>query len=77
MRNHLKTGLGLAMALTLMPVAASAYIGPGAGLGAIGALFAIIGAVFLAIVGLLWYPLKRMIKGKKSSANSADKNPAE
>ena len=76
MRNYLKTGLSLALALALMPAAASAYIGPGAGLGAIGTLFAIIGAVFLAVVGLLWYPLKRMIKGKKSSTE-AEKNPAE
>ena len=76
MRNLFLSGLALAMAVTLMPTTAAAYIGPGAGLGAIGTLFALIGAIFLAVVGLLWYPLKRMIKGKKSSATSQDK-PAE
>ena len=76
MRNVLLSGLALATVVTLMPTSAAAYIGPGAGLGAIGTLFALIGAVFLAVVGLLWYPLKRMIKGKKSSSSSQDK-PAE
>lgn len=75
MRNLFSAGFALAMAVILMPTTAAAYIGPGAGLGAIGTLFALIGAVFLAVVGLLWYPLKRMIKGKKSSSSS-DK-PAE
>jgi len=75
MRHFLIPGLAIALAVSLMPSTAAAYIGPGAGLGAIGTLFALIGAVFLAVVGLLWYPLKRMIKGKKSGA-SQDK-PAE
>ena len=37
------------------PQLASAYAGPGAGLTVIGAALAFIGAVFLAIVGFLWY----------------------
>ncbi len=46
----------------LTPGLAMAYIGPGTGLGAIAAFFALIAGVVLAIVGFLWYPLKRLLK---------------
>ncbi len=50
----------------LMTVAdlSHAYVGPGAGLSAIGSVLAFIGAIFLLIVGFLWYPIKRLIKRK-------------
>ena len=41
---------------------AAAYVGPGAGLSAIGVLVALVGAVALAIVGFVWYPLKRLFR---------------
>lgn len=53
-------------ALLLHPIIASAYVGPGAGLGAIGTVLALIGAVLLGIVGFIWYPVKKLIAGKKS-----------
>ena len=49
---------------------ALAYIGPGAGIGAIGTFFAVIGAVVLLIVGFLWYPIKRMLRKKKEPVQS-------
>lgn len=42
--------------------AAHAYIGPGAGISAIGSLLALVAAVLLAIVGFVWYPLKRLYR---------------
>jgi hypothetical protein len=39
--------------------AALAYVGPGAGITAIGTALALIGALALAVVGFVWYPLKR------------------
>lgn len=51
--------------LVLISTPVFAYIGPGAGVGAIGTFFAIIGTVLLVIAGFLWYPIKRLIKGKK------------
>jgi hypothetical protein len=44
---------------------ASAYIGPGMGGGVIAAVFGIIGAILLALFGILYYPIKRMIKNRK------------
>lgn len=47
-----------------------AYVGPGLGLGAIGAFFGTILAILLGLIGIIWYPVKRMIKKYKT-----DKNP--
>ena len=44
---------------------ALAYIGPGAGIGAIGTVIAVVGAILLMIVGFVWYPVKRLLKGRR------------
>jgi len=44
---------------------AEAYLGPGAGGGIILAIFGIIIAVFAAIIGLIWFPLKKLFKNRK------------
>ena len=48
------------------PNLALAYIGPGAGLGAIGTFLAVIGAAVLLVVGFVWYPAKRLVRWLKS-----------
>jgi hypothetical protein len=48
-----------------LPGSASAYIGPGAGLSAIGAFLAIVASLIAAIFGFIWYPLKRILRKKK------------
>jgi len=53
--------LALALALTA-PLAAQAYTGPGLGLGAIGVAFGLIGSILLAIVSVVWYPVKRLVR---------------
>jgi len=52
---------------------ADAYIGPGAGLGAIGAAIALGIAILLLLVGFVWYPLKRLLKGRKSAIENETK----
>lgn len=51
---------------------AHAYVGPGAGLGAIAAVVALILGVVLLVVGFLWYPLKRLLRGSKKSVPADD-----
>ena len=43
-----------------------AYVGPGAGLGFIGSLLAILAVVFLGLVGLVAYPLKLVLRMRRS-----------
>lgn len=42
-----------------------AYIGPGMGGGFIAAVLGVIGAIFLIFFGILYYPIKRMLKNRK------------
>ncbi|MCB2055686.1 MAG: hypothetical protein KDE35_15775 [Geminicoccaceae bacterium] len=59
-----------ALLLAALPAPALAYIGPGAGLSAVGSFVALLGAVLLAIVGFVWYPIKRLMRGRRKNAAS-------
>jgi len=50
----------------LLATPAYAYIGPGVGVGAIAVVFGVIASIFLAFVAIIWYPLKRLFKGRKT-----------
>jgi len=39
-----------------------AYVGPGLGVGVIGAIVGVLLSVIMAIIGIFWYPIKRMLK---------------
>lgn len=70
---------GLAAALALAPVAAAqAYVGPGAGLSLLGALWGLIAAVGAALLFVILWPLRRMRRRKRAEekANASSK-PAE
>jgi len=59
----------------ILPQYVFAYIGPGAGISAIGTVVAFIGAILLAIVGFVWYPMKRLlIKMKKKEKSDQETN---
>jgi hypothetical protein len=49
---------------------ALAYVGPGAGLSAIGAFLALILGVILAFVGFIWYPVKVLLRKRKAAGAS-------
>ena len=46
---------------------AEAYVGPGVGAGTIAIVLGILSSIFLAFVGIIWYPVKRLIKRRKAS----------
>jgi membrane protein implicated in regulation of membrane protease activity len=75
MTKYLVGVLALAALFLIQPHAAQAYIGPGVGAGAVAAVMGVLGSIFLAIVAVVYYPIKRMMKGRKSP-KSSDK-PAE
>lgn len=63
---------GAVFCATAFPTSiAEAYVGPGAGLSAIGIVFALIATVALAIVGFVWYPVKRLLKKRSGSKDAS------
>lgn len=56
------------LAVLQLPITAHAYIGPGAGAGTLAIVLGILSSIFLAFVGILWYPIKRLIKALKGPA---------
>ena len=65
---------GVALAI-IIPSPSYAYIGPGLGAGTLAAIVGFIFSIFLAIVGVIWYPIKRIYR-KLRKANvhkSSDK----
>ncbi len=70
----MKTKLFLGSVIAICAASpALAYIGPGAGIGAIGTVVAVIGAILLMIVGFVWYPVKRLMKRFKQPVEANDK----
>lgn len=67
-RSAIAGGAGIAFAAITMANPAYAYVGPGAGLTAIGTMVAVIAALILAVVGFVWYPLKRILRKKDAPA---------
>ncbi|MEX0922144.1 MAG: hypothetical protein WD489_09945 [Rhodovibrionaceae bacterium] len=66
MRKTQFVSLVAAAVLFLVPQTTLAYVGPGAGLSVIGTLLALIAAGSLAIVGFVWYPVKRMRRKRRA-----------
>ena len=74
MRNASYAILTALLLLMLDPSLAHAYIGPGAGLSALGSLLSLLAAIGLGIVGFVWYPVRRLIRrfqSRKPDANKA------
>lgn len=61
------------VSMLLHPTLTQAYIGPGAGLGAIGTAIAFLIAILLLIVGFIWYPIKRFLRHRNSLKSPSNK----
>jgi hypothetical protein len=49
---------------------AFAYVGPGLGLGTLGVILGVIVSVLLAIVGIVWYPMKRLVRRMRAKGSA-------
>lgn len=70
------TGILALLILVLSRGSAEAYVGPGPGMTVLGALWAVIAAVVLALFVIIKYPFKyllRKIWGNKKSQPKTDK----
>ena len=68
MSRYILTLLAAVVLLGLHPGMALAYIGPGVASGALAAVIGVIGSIFLALFAVIYYPIKRMLKRRKSPA---------
>ena len=55
----------LLLPLFLISFPSYAYLGPGMGGGVFAAVLGVVGAILLALFGILYYPIKRMLKNRK------------
>jgi len=63
--------LAVAVCLLSLATSAEAYVGPGMGLGVISAVLGFLTAILLALAGMVWYPVKRMIRARRGAAPAA------
>lgn len=68
MNRKQASALAFFLAAALAAGPAAAYMGPGAGLGMIGSLFAVIGAVLIAVLGIIVLPVRMIMKKRRKAA---------
>jgi hypothetical protein len=61
----------------LLPDISFAYVGPGAGLTAIGTILAFVFAAILSIIGFIWYPIKRILRKRNKPSTDVTSTSAE
>ena len=57
--------ISLIIMILLFNNSAIAYLGPGVGVGMLAATVGIIIAIFAAIFGIIYFPIKRLLKKRK------------
>jgi len=57
-----------------LPLLAHAYVGPGAGLGMVASLLAVVGAMLLSIVGLVLWPWRLLRKRWQAKSAARDQH---
>ena len=62
---------GLIVCVLMAPSAALAYVGPGAGLSMLGSLVAVVGALIIAVLGLVLFPLRLVMKRRRRAVAAA------
>ncbi len=62
MTSPIKFTIFLALAMLTLSFPAAAYMGPGAGITAVGCLIALGAGIWYTFKGFLWLPLKRLFK---------------
>lgn len=64
--------LGVLIALSVGVTPASAYVGPGPGIGLLGSLIAVVAVVLIGVLGLVIYPIRQMKKKKRQQQMEAN-----
>ncbi|MEM6944959.1 MAG: hypothetical protein AAF416_03455 [Pseudomonadota bacterium] len=65
-----------ALPMVMAAAPAQAYIGPGLGAGTIAVVIGVLASIAMALLAVLYYPIKRMLK-KRKPAETAPANARE
>ena len=73
-RTAMKNLLGksihlLLVVIALGPITAQAYVGPGLGAGAVATVLGILAGILMLVVGIVWYPIKKLYKWLRRLGN--------
>ncbi|QBQ56088.1 hypothetical protein [Nitrosococcus wardiae] len=71
--KHIVRRTLLAAVLSIIAVPAQAYVGPGAGLSLLGALWALVAAIAAAVGFIVLWPIRKMMKRKAAEREASDK----
>lgn len=63
--------LMLGVSVLVIPEAAAAYVGPGAGLSLLSALWALLLALFTALVFAVAWPLRQLLRRRRAEQKTA------
>ena len=63
--------VSLAVAAAGFAPAAVAYVGPGAGLGVVGAALAMLAAIVVTVIGVIVWPVRMLMRRRKQRASEA------
>ncbi len=63
--------------LLMVPAISFAYVGPGAGITALGALWALIATVVITLGGLLIWPIRALMKRKQQSGVPVEESESD
>ncbi len=70
MKTFVHTIARFSLALIILaPLSAQAYIGPGLGAGVVASVLGILAGIFMLIVGIVWYPIKKLYKWLRRSGS--------
>jgi membrane associated rhomboid family serine protease len=70
------TAIFSAIALSLTAGSAMAYVGPGAGISVLGALWGLIIGVVMAVGVILFWPIRMLLRKRKAAKAEAAANEA-
>ena len=61
-----------ALVFCVFATPAAAYVGPGLGAGAVAVVLGLLGALLMAIVAVVWYPIKRFRRKRQNLKDNGD-----
>jgi hypothetical protein len=76
MSVHARWAILAAVGAIMLSGPALAYVGPGAGLSMLGSLVAVVVAIFVAVLGLLLFPIRMLLKRRRGGATAGREAPA-